>query len=147
MNILITPEQYNKDFVYFCDPIKNVIMDGHFIRILYSNALFTLNGIYLLFSIQYESVDKYFNNKLKYTFNPQSHQGLIQTIRTIEEDLLQKVNIRGKQPVHKMYEQIKYGTIKVFSNTSSSSGLFSFKIAGIWETSTEYGLTYKISNL
>jgi hypothetical protein len=146
MNLLITPEQYNKDHVYFCEPIKNVIMNGNFIRILYSNSLFTLNGIYLLFSIQYESVDKYFHNKYKFTFNPLSHQIFLNTIKSIEEELLHKINIRGKQPVYRMYEQIKNGTIKVFA-VCQASGLFLFKIAGIWETSTEYGLTYKISNL
>ena len=31
-----TIEQYNHDFVYFCEPIKNNIMsDGEFIRIIY----------------------------------------------------------------------------------------------------------------
>ena len=42
MNIVKNIEQYNDDCVYFCDPIKNTIMnDGNFIRILYSTPLFT----------------------------------------------------------------------------------------------------------
>jgi hypothetical protein len=48
MNIVKTIEQYNDDFVYFCEPIKNNIMNnGSFIRILYSTPTFILNGIYL----------------------------------------------------------------------------------------------------
>lgn len=148
MNLLLTPEQYNEDCVYFCEPIKNVVMDsGHFIRILYSNSIFTLNGIFLLFHIQYESVEKYFNNKLKFTFNPPSHHSIIQRLKQIEEKILIKANIRNKRPTFKLYEQIKNGTIKVFSNSSQVSAQFLFKIAGIWETNNEYGLTFKISNL
>ena len=52
MNIVKNIDQYNDNFVYFCDPIKNNIMNnGNFIRILYSTSIFVLNGIYLNISI------------------------------------------------------------------------------------------------
>ena len=48
MNIIKTIEQYKEEHVYFCDPIKNNIMnEGNFIRIIYSSPFFILNGIYL----------------------------------------------------------------------------------------------------
>lgn len=147
MNIVKNIEQYNEDCVYFCDPIKNNIMNsGNFIRIIYSNSLFTLNGIYLLININYTSVDKYYN-KYKFTFDYENHKNTIEKIRNIEEGLLKKCNIRNKKQHLKIYEQIKNGTIKVFSNTEKISTHFLFKIAGIWETDDEYGLTYKITNI
>ena len=46
MNIVKTIDQYDENYVFFCDPIKNNIMNnGNFIRILYSTSLFVLNGI------------------------------------------------------------------------------------------------------
>ena len=46
MNIVKTIDQYNEDYIYFCEPIKNNIMnDGYFIRIIYSSPLFVLNGV------------------------------------------------------------------------------------------------------
>lgn len=147
MNIVKNIEQYNEDCVYFCDPIKNNIMNnGNFIRIIYSNSLFTLNGIYIMININYISVDKYYN-KYKFIFDYDNHKETIEKIRAIEEGLLKKVNIHNKTQQLKIYEQIKNGVIKVFSNNEKISNHFLFKIAGIWETDTEYGLTYKITNI
>ena len=51
MNLVKHLNQYDDNYVIFCDPIKNNIMnDGNFIRILYSANNFTLNGIYLFIS-------------------------------------------------------------------------------------------------
>jgi hypothetical protein len=69
---------------------------------------------------------------------------MIDNIQLIEEGLLRKICIQGKIPQYKIYEQLKNGNIKVFSDTSDKIGnTFLLKIAGIWETETEYGLTYK----
>lgn len=147
MNIVKNIEQYNEDCVYFCEPIKNNIMNnGNFIRIIYSNSLFTLNGIYLLININFTSVDKYYN-KYKFTFDCNSHKELIENIRSIEIGLLKKINICNKSRQPKIYEQIKHGIIKVFSNNETISTHFLLKITGIWETDNEYGLTYKITNI
>lgn len=147
MNIVKNLDQYNEDCVYFCDAIKNNIMNyGNFIRIIYSNSLFTLNGIYLLIHINYTTVDKYYN-KYKFTFDSNYHKDIIEKIRGIEEGLLKKANIRNKTPQAKIYEQIKHGIIKVFSHNEKITSLFLLKIAGIWETDNDYGLTYKITNI
>ena len=82
MNIVKTIEQYDDNNIYFCEAIKNNIMnDGSFIRILYSTHHFVINGIYLYINLNDVSIE--INN------------------------------------------------------------LFILKISGIWETNTNYGLTYK----
>jgi hypothetical protein len=137
-------EQYNEDNVYFLEPIKNNIMNnGNFIRIIYSTSLFVLNGIYININLNYTSVDKYYN-KYKCSFDTNQYKELIEKLRIIEEGLIKKISIIGKVPQFKIYEQLKNGNIKVFSETSDKIGnAFLLKIAGIWETETEYGLTYK----
>ena len=144
MIMVKTIEQYNDDSVYFCDPIKNNIMaDGNFIRILYSTPIFILNGIYLSVSINQISVERYFN-KYKCSFDIASHLIIINKIRNIEDGILQKINIKGKVPQYKIFEQIKNGNIKIFSdNIEKINNMFLLKIAGIWETEHNYGLTYK----
>lgn len=143
-----TIEQYKEDFVYFCEPIKNNIMnDGQFIRIIYSTPLFVLNGIYILVNITHNNIDKYYN-KFKCSFDANQYKETIDSLRNIEEKLLKKVNIHGKIPQHKIYEQLKNGNIKVFSDSFDKiNNTFLLKIAGIWETETEYGLTYKFINI
>jgi hypothetical protein len=49
MNIVKRIEQYDENNIFFCEPIKNNIMnEGNFIRIIYSTHNIVLNGIYLL---------------------------------------------------------------------------------------------------
>ena len=144
MHIVKNIDQYNGDHVYFCEPIKNNIMNnGNFIRIIYSTPLCVLNGIYLFISISYTSIDKYYN-KYKCTFDINYHKELIENLRNIEQNILKKININDKIPQYKIYEQFKNGNIKFFSdNMEKINNTFLLKIAGIWETNNEYGLTYK----
>ena len=144
MNIVKSIDQYNEDSVYFCDPIKNNIMtEGNFIRILYSTPIFILNGVYLSININQLTIEKYFN-KYKSSFDIKTHINVIDKIRLIEEGILRKINIRGKTPQNKIYDQIRNGNIKIFSdNIEKTNNTFLLKIAGIWETDYHYGLTYK----
>lgn len=117
-NICQKIEQYDKNGVYLCDPIRNnIINDGNFIRILYSNSLFTLNGIYILFPLNVLSIEKYYN-KLKCNFNISQHKSLIEQIRMIEYDILKKV-CKNKIPHYKIFDQLKNGNIKIFNDEVS----------------------------
>ena len=148
MNLVKTIEQFNIENVYFCEPIKNNIMnEGNFIRIIYSTSLFVLNGIYIGITINYTNVDKYYN-KFRCSFDVSQYKDIISDIQTIEQNLLKKANICDKTPQYKIYEQMKNGNIKVFSDSfDKTNNTFMLKIAGIWETKTEYGLTYKFINV
>ena len=98
MNIVKTLEQYNDNYVYFCEPIKNNIMnDGNFIRIIYSTPSFILNGIYLSININHITIEKYYN-KFKCCFDVNVYKDMIGTLQTLENNIIKKVNIRGKIP-------------------------------------------------
>jgi hypothetical protein len=144
MNIVNTLEQYNIDHVFFCDPIKNNIMnDGFFIRIIYSTPMFILNGIYLLIHINNVSTEKYYN-KLKCHFDVSAYKDLIDKLFLIEDNIIKKINIKDKTPQYKIHEQLKTGNIKIYSeNISGTNSTYILKIAGIWETEMHYGITYK----
>jgi hypothetical protein len=145
MNIVKRIDQYNNDYVYLCEPIKNNVMnEGNFIRILYSTPLFVMNGISLLVTLYDINIEKYYN-KYKCTFNTIQHKELIDCLRNIEEGLLRKCNIKNKIPQYKINEQLKNGNIKLFldNNDKLINGNFMLKISGIWETESYYGLTYK----
>jgi len=148
MIIVKNVDQFNNDNVYFCEPIKNNIMNnGHFIRILYSTPLFNLNGIYLFITINHHSIEKYYN-KYKCSFDIHVYQNIIEKLKYIEDDILKKVGIKGKVPQYKLYEQMQNGNIKIIAdNIDKLNNTFLLKIAGIWETETEYGLTYKFNKL
>jgi len=146
MNIVKTLEQYDDDCVYFCEPIKNNIMnDGYFIRIIYSTPLLMLNGIYISININHIIIERYYN-KFKCIFDVTIHKDLIEKIHIIEENIIKKIYIKDKIPQYKIYEQLTNGNIKIFSDNNNNNNItntFLLKIAGIWETDTYYGLTYK----
>ena len=148
MNIVKKIEQYDENSIFFCEPIKNTIMnEGNFIRILYSTNNVTLNGIYLLIQLNDIVSEKYYN-KNKCTFSVINHKELIEKIKTIEETLLKKIEINNKIPQFKIYEQLVNGNIKFFSDYFSKiNNSFILKISGIWETQTHYGLTYKFTKI
>ena len=144
MNIVKKIEQYDENNIYFCEPIKNNIMnDGYFIRIIYSTPLVMLNGIYIAININHTTIERYYN-KFKCIFDVNLHKDLIEQLHIIEENIIKKINIKGKIPRYKIYEQLRNGNIKNFSdNNEKITNTFLLKIAGIWETDKYYGLTYK----
>ena len=74
MNIVKTIEQYDENNIYFCEAIKNNIMnEGSFIRILYSTNHFAMNGIYLYIYLNDISIEKFYN-KYKCNFNINSNK-------------------------------------------------------------------------
>jgi len=147
MNLVKTIDQYDDTNVFFCEPIKNNIMnEGNFIRIIYSNSLFVLNGMNLLVPLNNIVVEKYYN-KYKCSFQVGNNKEIIDVLKTIEENLLKKVQIKNKTPQYKIQEQLKNGYIKLFLENpeymNSGQTFFMLKISGIWETENNYGLTYK----
>ena len=146
MNIVKRLDQYRECNIYFCEPIKNNVMnEGNFIRILYSNSIFILNGIYLVFVLNINSIERYYN-KYKCNFDLSLHRDMIDKIKQIEEGLLKKIIIKNKIPQFKISDQLKNGNIKIFSDNIENienNCNFLLKISGIWETETNYGVTYK----
>jgi len=143
MNIVKRIDQYNHRYIYFCEPIKNNVMnEGTFIRIIYSSPNFILNGIYLLIQFNDITCEKYYN-KYKCNFNSIQHKELIDSLKVIEENILNKFDFTNKLPQYKIYDQIKNGNIKIFNEINKNNCSFILKISGVWETQTNYGLTYK----
>jgi hypothetical protein len=143
MNLVKTINQYDNKSLFFCEPIKNNIMnEGNFIRILYSTPNIVLNGIYLLIDL-YDIVCEKYYNKYKCSFNILNHKDIIDNLKIIEEEILKKYKT-NKTPSYKIYEQIKSGYIKIFYDVGNKQSYsFILKISGIWETQQNYGLTYK----
>lgn len=147
MNIVKNINQYNDEFVYFLEPIRNnIINNGNFVKIIYSTPIITFNGIYINIYINYNNIEKYFN-KYKCIFDVNYHKDIVEQIRNIEYNILNKY-ITNKIPQYKIYEQLRNGNVKIISTSLDKvSNSFLLKIAGIWESDREYGLTYKFINL
>jgi len=147
MNILTNIEQYDNTYIYFGDSIKNnIINEGHFIKIIYSTNYFSLNGVYLLVKFTNIVCEKYYN-KYKCMFNVVDHKNIIDKIKLIEEQILDKLKLQNKTPQYTIYDQLKHGYIKMHNEYNSPNMNFVLKISGIWESNTHYGVTFKFINL
>lgn len=148
MNVVLEIKQFNINDVYYQEPVKNTIMDNsNFIRAIYSNSLFMLNGIFIRFNLNVVAIEKSFN-KYKCVFDKHYNTHEAITISTIERDLLSKINIPGKHPIYRISEQLANGHVKIFIDNTTikrSTNEFILKISGIWENEMEYGVTYKFT--
>ena len=147
MNIVLDINEFDINNVFFQKPITNTVIDNSdFIRILYSTDLMTLNGIYIKIKLNIKNVEMYYN-KYKCIFNTNENDTIINNLHIIENYILQRYKC-NKNKKNKIYEQLTNCYVKIFTenNIFTSDNMpndFTLKISGIWETDTEYGITYK----
>ena len=113
MNLILDETNYDVNCLYFYEAVKNTVMDdSSFIRIVYSNEDFILNGIYIKIDIDRNIYSKRPSNK--------NEQTLV-FVDSIERDILQRYK-SNKISVFKIKEQLQYLINKVnISNTCDTS--------------------------
>jgi hypothetical protein len=152
MNIVIDIDEFNKDHIFLQEPVKNnIIDDSKFIRIIYSNNIFSINTLYIVFNLHISQIEHYFN-KHKFVFNVKQNMKPIAQLKYIEDSILDKVVINNKKPVFRLYEQLNAGNLKLFKDNLklhkiNNDNEFIIKISGIWENEYEYGITYKFVDM
>lgn len=158
MNLVMDIKKFNSSYIYFCEPIRNNIMnDGNFLRLLYTTPLFTLSGI--VFDLPIDDTDFIMENSSghnnNYSYCSISKPFLsesLEKLKEIEESILEtsQTFFPLKTPQYKVYSTLKNPSqpIKVFHEKSYASGsnnsfVLLLKISGVWETADMYGLTFK----
>ena len=146
-------ENIDLNHIIVCDPIKNSVMQySNFYKIVYSNELLSLNGLYILFNLN--TINQ---NKEKILFQYSDNKICIDKISKIEEYILNLINT-SKNKIYKITELLNNGYIKycyndnlintITSNNSNNVNNFNksliFKISGLWETKENIGVTFKI---
>ena len=134
MNIALSVKDITINDIFFLDPIKNIIINNSkFIRIIYSNNLLTLNGIYLICNI--DNKDK--NN----------NHGLLLYIQSLEDNILNKFS-KEKIKNYKIREYFNNNFINTdYTKDHENYTKYILKISGIWDASNNIGLTFKFLKL
>jgi hypothetical protein len=148
---------YNNIIIY--EPIKNSILNhSYFYKIIFSNHLLSLNGLFCTFELTNSSI---INDKCN--FDLIINDNIIKKLQKFENYLLDKILINNepKHKIYKLYDNIISGTIKFnysdycldknsfFNNNNYNyynnlcNNKFILKISGIWETKENIGITYK----
>jgi hypothetical protein len=160
MNIVIPLCDLNEKNIFLLEKIKNnIIIDGFFIKTIYSMSYFSLNII--LIEIPFLKLKKIINvNKIIYIIDTKINEKIIEKLKQIEVNILEKItpNISLKKtPCYKLFETFKNGEIKIFKNTdyeyTKCYGEYKYitnlilKISGIWISKNNYGLSYKFNHI
>lgn len=140
MNIGLSVKDLHVNDIFFLEPVKNIIINNsNFIRIIYSNELFTLNGIYLLCNIDLK--------------NKCNNYGLLIYIQSLEYDILNKYS-NNKIKNYKIREYFNTNFLPSYRETQSlkesndiNKENYTLKISGIWEANNIIGLTFKFLKL
>lgn len=138
--------------LYFNDPVQNsIIHDSYFVSVFYSDNDISLTGLMLPIKLSFITISKSFNkNIIIYDFN--SNKEIISNISQLETLILEKYNNVSnssnkplKQPVYSLTNQLKSGSIKLFSDIDKRKQECNIilKISGVWENVKEYGVTFK----
>jgi adenylosuccinate synthase len=139
------------DNVFFLETRNNIIMDGKFTKIIYSDENVVTNGLYMTTSINEFTFDKSYSRiAMKYTHN---NNNIIRKITEIEYYILKNfkhINGNTKQTKYLLKEQLDTLFIKVYrdnypyANNNNIYGKIVLKISGVWEDNNSIGITYKL---
>ena len=147
MLITIDINNINMNNIKILDKQKNnIITNGHFYKIVYYEKEFSLNGIYINFTLNNVKIDNYFN-KLKCSFNIIENKEIVDKIVNLEQELLNKNNFDSKL-ITSIKDILDQGNIKIFSNGFNNINNVKnidliLKISGIWSDKNNKGVTFK----
>jgi len=153
MNISIDLPKISLPNVYFLEKKTNIIMDGNFTKVIYSNDCFTMNGIYILFPIESFHIDK-IGSKVLLKFNPNQavNSTILQDFSRLEFRILEyyKNVYKCKTKTSAFLSKQMYsGSMKLYRDSNclelkKRNIQYIIKISGVWETYDDIGLTFKL---
>jgi hypothetical protein len=155
MNIVHNMNDFKLINVFFLEPKRNIIMDGKFTKIIYSDEMITINGIYFQICFSINSIDKpksfdKFMNKyfMKFIPNDTINIKIMNELNKIEAGLIEhykKTFSCKKPPVFLLKDQLSSGNVKLYREIPylNKNSEYIIKISGIWENNENIGITYK----
>ena len=154
MNIVLDFSHFDLESLFFLEPKQNIIMDGTFSKIIFSNEFFALNGLFFFLPIQHQTIDCYMNKYImKFYPSGPANVPIVQQLSKIEYSIIEyykEMHQCKKRTSCILTKQLYSGSLKIFKDGgkgrhgSVTANKYIIKIAGIWETHEEVGITYKV---
>lgn len=149
MLLCLKENQFNKNYILINNKIKNnVINNSYFYRIYYANDCFILNGVTIEFTLKNINIEKHFN-KIKINFNKRDNLKTVENLLRVESELINMFNTKKK--ILLLKEQLENDFIKIVNNykniTKQSEIKLILKISGFWESTYDYGITFRCLNI
>ena len=145
-------DEINNNNIIINEKIKNKVLNSSdFYRVIYSDEYTSISGIFLIFSLENITLEKYFNKIKCSIFNTNKNVKKIALLKNIENTIMSKYNnVTNKKPTFRISEQLNQNFIKLYGNDNLelknySKINFLLKISGIWDSdeTKDYGLTFR----
>ena len=148
MFLCVDLDDFNSEKILINNKIKNnIITNSFFYRLYYSDDEFISNGIVIVFKLYDITFEKYFNkNKLIFGNNQKNIEN-VNKLNILEDKLLKSLNL-DKEKKCLIKEQLDNHFLKIINERNNQLKInkccnIIIKISGIWESKTEYGLTFR----
>ena len=148
MIITLYMDDLNYRYIDFLESKENKITNGLFTKIIYSNSIFTMSGLFFYFPINVTNINNNYNRTfINFDINDELNSKIINYLSVIENNVLSMYNFsKNKELKFLLKEQLLSGYIKIHSvnNNNDLNSKYIVKISGIWENEKNIGITYKI---
>lgn len=140
MNILsLSIDHYDANMFHFLDSKPNLLMEGYFTKMIYASPCFSLNSIYLQFPIKVHPC-----HTNHFAFDYLNNKTVISMFKTLEIRLLELYACARnltKKPILSISNMMNNGHLKLYQHHHLN---LIMKLSGIWESETEFGVTFKV---
>ena len=145
MNLIVDFCYFDYKCVCFSECKKNIVINGNFTKIIYSDDCISMNGLFLNLPMQVISIE---NGFMIFNMN-HANQIIVKYLYDFECEILRRY--LRQSGLHKninmaLHNQLIQGRCKLYKDNSNNHSKLSkivLKISGIWESKTDIGLTFK----
>ena len=147
MNLAYNLDQVNLQNVFFLESKKNIVMEGKFTKIVYSDDLISTNGISIVVPLRNDRTMN--KNQLKFQTNDTTNVHIMSGLIDVEQQIIdyyKNLTQSNKTPMLILRDHIKNGCLKIYRGHNAEAkapAVYIVKISGIWEDQYRIGLTYK----
>ena len=151
MFLTINHKNFDPHNIIISEKTKNNVMVGSdFHRLIFSDEYCSSSGIFITFSLENVTIDKYFN-KIKCCYEESNYNSqIINKIVDIEKSIVDKCDDINSKSCYRIDEQMSHKYIKIFDQNKLKLGHYKnlsilLKISGIWSSNKtqQYGLTFR----
>jgi hypothetical protein len=129
MILTLSPQDFDKNCLQFGEKSKNnIIENSSFYNIHYANELINIYNIFINYSLQDCSIDKYYN-KYKITFPFNNNEHFVMHLSNVEKEILDMFK-SDKTPKYKLFNQLARGCFKCSSIKNYSDDNSNFNMDG-----------------
>ena len=157
MNIVFNDNDFKIENVFFLEKKRNVVIDGVFSKLLYSNELLTMNGLFFTIPLLIKTVNEtqtQYVDKQYVSFNSHLEHNLlyITKLSEIENSIInyyKAIHCINKRNNLVLTNQLYNGYFKLQKEHKRPTPMnvenrkYMLKVSGLWENQNEVGITYK----